>query len=105
GAAAVKLTSGSTGRPRGIVATAGKLRADARNIRAGMGVGPDDTCIAAVPLSHSYGMANVLLQLVLQGSSMMIVPGSLPELLAAALSIDEPAVFPGVPYLFEMLAR
>jgi long-chain acyl-CoA synthetase len=34
-----------------------------------------------------------------------MVPAALPELLAEALSIEEPAIFPGVPYLFEMLAR
>src|SRR5207249_4441328 len=83
----------------------GQLLADARHISAGMDISPDDVCISAVPLSHSYGMANVLLQLVLQGSSMLIVPGPLPELLAEALSIEEPAVFAGVPYLFEMLVR
>lgn len=105
GAALIKLTSGSTGRPRGIVATADQLLADARNISSGLSLSPDDVCIGAVPLSHSYGMAGVLLQLVLQASPMLIVPGPLPELLAEALSIEEPAVFPGVPYLFEMLAR
>jgi acyl-CoA synthetase (AMP-forming)/AMP-acid ligase II len=105
GAAVIKLTSGSTGRPRGIAATASQLLADARHISEGMGVGPDDVCVGAIPLSHSYGLSSLLLQLVLQGSPLLLVPGSLPELLAEALSIEEPAIFPGVPYLFEMLAR
>ena len=105
GTAVIKVTSGSTGSPRGIAATAGQLLADARHIAAGMHITSDDVCIAAISLSHSYGMANVLLQLVVQGSPMLIVPAPLPEPLAEALGLDEPAVFAGVPYLFEMMAR
>jgi acyl-CoA synthetase (AMP-forming)/AMP-acid ligase II len=105
GAAVVKLTSGSTGKPRGIAVTAGQLLADARHIIEGMGVGRDDVNIGAIPLSHSYGMDSLLMPLVIQGTPLLLVPAALPELLAEALSIDEPAIFPGVPYLFEMLAR
>jgi len=103
--ALVKLTSGSTGRPRGIAVTAAQLLADARHIATGMDITPDDVCIAAIALSHSYGMANILMQMVAQGSPMLIVPAPLPDMLAEALSIDEPSIFAGVPYLFELLAR
>jgi len=105
GVAVIKLTSGSTGRPRGIATTAAQLLADARHIAEGMGITRDDVCIAAIPLSHSYGMANILMQLVSQGSPILFVPSPLPDLLAEALSIEEPAVFAGVPYMFEMMGR
>jgi long-chain acyl-CoA synthetase len=103
--AVIKLTSGSTGRPRGIAMTASQLQADARHIAEGMGIAPDDVNVAAIPMSHSYGLSSLLLLLVTQGSPLSLVPLPLPDLLVEALSIERPAVFPGVPYLFDLLAR
>jgi acyl-CoA synthetase (AMP-forming)/AMP-acid ligase II len=50
-------------------------------------------------------MDSLLMPLVVQGTPLLLVPAPLPDLLAEALSIAEPAIFCGVPYLFEMLAR
>ncbi len=105
GAAYIKLTSGSTGRPRGVPATTAQLIADAGHIIEGMGVTPDLVNIAAISLSHSYGLASLVLPLVLQGSTLLLVPAAAGHPLARALSIEEPAFFPGVPVLYEMLAR
>ncbi|HKY31558.1 MAG TPA: class I adenylate-forming enzyme family protein [Candidatus Polarisedimenticolia bacterium] len=105
GCAVMKLTSGSTGRPRGIPCTARQLAADGRQIIAGMGLRPEDVNVAAVPLSHSYGLGSLVMPLVLHGSTLLVADPRVPETLARALSIEEPAVFPGVPYLFSMLAR
>lgn len=104
-AAVIKLTSGSTGRPRGIAVTGGQLLADAHHLIEGMRIGPDDVNIASIPMSHSYGMDSLLMPLVIQGTALLIVPAPLPDLLTEALSIDQPAIFPGVPYLFEILSR
>jgi len=105
GAAYVKLTSGSTGRPRGIAVTTGQLLADARHLIEGMAITPDLVNIGAIPLSHSYGLANLVLPLVVQGSRLLIVPAAAGHPLARALSIEEPAFFPGVPVLYDMLGR
>jgi len=105
GSAYVKLTSGSTGRPRGIPATASQLLADARHIIEGMDVAPDLVNIAAISLSHSYGLASLVLPLVIQGSPLLLVPAAAGQPLVRALSIDRPAFFPGVPVLYETLAR
>lgn len=103
--AVIKLTSGSTGRPRGIAVTGSQLLADTQHLIDGMGIRPDDINIAAIPMSHSYGMDSLLMPMVVQGTALQIVPAPLPELLTEALSIDQPAIFPGVPYLFEILSR
>jgi len=103
GAAVIKLTSGSTGSPRGIAVTAGQLLADAGHLIEAMGITSEDTNIAAIPLSYSYGFGNLVMPLVMQGSPILLVPSLAPEPLAAALSIDRPAIFPGVPLLFDVL--
>ncbi|MCI0658680.1 MAG: fatty acid--CoA ligase family protein, partial [Acidobacteria bacterium] len=105
GSAVVKLTSGSTGRPRGIAVGAAHLIADGRQILGGMGIGADDINLGVIPPTHSYGLGNLVMPLVLQGSPLLILRDPLPATLSSVLSLDEPCIFPGVPALFEMLAR
>ena len=56
GAAMLKLTSGSTGLPRATFTTEAQLIADGQQIATAMRIGPTDTQVAAIPLSHSYGL-------------------------------------------------
>jgi acyl-CoA synthetase (AMP-forming)/AMP-acid ligase II len=104
GVAVIKLTSGSTGRPRGIAVGAGHLLTDGLHIAGGLGIGAEDVNVGVVPGSHSYGLGNLILPLVLQGTPLLFAD-PLPAGLAEALSLGEPLVFPGVPALYEMLAR
>jgi len=105
GSAVVKLTSGSTGRPRGIAVGAAHLISDGRQIMNGMGIGADDVNLGVIPPAHSYGLGNLVMPLVLQGSPLLILRDPLPATLSGVLSIEEPCIFPGVPALFDMLAR
>jgi long-chain acyl-CoA synthetase len=102
--AVIKLSSGSTGRPRGIGVTAAQLLCDTEQILRGMGIGAEDWNIAAIPLSHSYGMGSILMPLVAQGNP-ILVTAPLPGPLSVALSAEEPAFFPGIPTLFEIFCR
>ncbi len=105
GCAIIKLTSGSTGGPRGIAVTASQLSADTRRLIRAMRLARGAVNVAAIPLSHSYGLSVLVMPLVLQGSPVLLVPSPLPDRLAAALSGGGPVNLPGVPYLFEMLLR
>ncbi|MCI0566677.1 MAG: acyl--CoA ligase [Acidobacteria bacterium] len=105
GTAVIKLTSGSTGRPRGIAVGAAHLIADGRQILRGMGIGADDVNLGVIPPAHSYGLGNLVMTLVLQGSPLLLLRDPLPATLSSVLSLPEPCIFPGVPALFEMLVR
>lgn len=105
GEAVVKLTSGSTGAPRGVLVTEAQLVAGGRQILESMEIRPRDVNVAAIPMSHSYGFDNLILPLALQGSPLAVARSRIPAHLAAALEIPEPCVFPGVPYLFDLLCR
>jgi len=105
GAAAVRLTSGSTGKPRGVVVTAEQLLADTRQITGTLGVRPNDTLVAAIPLGHAYGFGHILMSLVLQGTRPLLLEHPLPALLVEALSGPGPLVFPGTPYLFGLVMQ
>ena len=83
GIAILKLTSGSTGAPKAALTTEAQLIADATQIIAAMTVRPDDTQIAAVPVSHWYGLGNLMLPLLIQGTALVLrdsfVPHQLPD--------------------------
>jgi len=101
----IKLTSGTAGAPRGVATTAAQLVADAITILIGMRIHEQDVGIGVIPLSHSYGLSSLLMPLVIQGSPILITPSSVPGMFIEALAIEEPAFFPGVPYLYELATR
>jgi acyl-coenzyme A synthetase/AMP-(fatty) acid ligase len=82
GAAAVKLSSGTTGEPKGVIASAAALIADDEQLTRSMGLVAEDRIVAAIPLSHSYGLSSVVLPALRRGAP-LIFPGT--EGLFAAL--------------------
>jgi long-chain acyl-CoA synthetase len=101
GAAVLKLTSGSTGVPKAAITTEAQLIADATQIIAGMRIGPGDTQMAAIPLSHSYGMSVVLMPLLLQGTAIVMRESFVPAQLPLDAIACRARVFAGVPFMFQ----
>ena len=100
----VKLTSGSTGRPRALAFTHAQMLADGRQICATMGITPDDLNFAVIPLGHSYGLGNLVVPLLAQGTPLVCASAPLPHALAADIARWRPTVFPAVPALLRALA-
>jgi len=103
-AAVLKLTSGSTGVPKAILTGEAHLVADAERIIEEMGIRADDIQLAAIPLSHSYGIGNLLMPLLLQGTSMVLRDAFVPKQLMLDARAFHARVFPGVPYMFDYFA-
>ncbi|MEO8864476.1 MAG: fatty acid--CoA ligase family protein [Opitutaceae bacterium] len=101
----IKLTSGTTGLPRALPFTDDQLLADGRQVCAAMGITPRDVNLACVPLGHSYGLGNLVLPLLAQGTAMICGVPALPQALAAAIALWRPTVFPAVPALLRVLAE
>ena len=95
--AAVKLTSGSTGEPRGIVVPAAALVADDEQLTATMGLGAGDRLLAALPLSHSYGLSSLALPALRRGALLAVPDGRGPFDAFAAARAAEATFFPTVP--------
>ena len=100
----LKLTSGSTGRPRVLAFTAAQMAADARQVCATMGITPADVNLGCIPFGHSYGLGNLVLPLILQGTAVVSGVPVLPQALAAGIARWRPTVFPAVPALLRALA-
>jgi long-chain acyl-CoA synthetase len=101
----VKLTSGSTGEPKAPAFTAAQMIADGRQICATMGIKPKDVNLAVIPCGHSYGLGNLVMPLLLQGTSLVIAESPLPQAVAAGCARGRATVFPAVPAVLRALAR
>ena len=102
--AVLKLTSGSTGLPRAVAVGARQLAADTVQIMRTMGFGPGDVTAAAIPLTHSFGIGNCLVPLLLGGTPLAFPTCALPAALAHTLAAARVAHFPAVPAMVRTLA-
>lgn len=100
----VKLTSGSSGAPKGLAVTHDQMKADGRQICESMGIGPHDANLAAIPLGYSYGLGNIVVPLILQGTRVVCVSSALPHAVASDAVRFRPTVFPAVPPILGALA-
>jgi len=100
----VKLTSGSTGAPRALDFTHAQMLADGRQLCAAMGIGADDLNLAVIPLGHSYGLGNLVVPLLEQGSPVLCAASPFPQAIAEDCARWRPAVFPAVPVLLRALS-
>lgn len=100
----VKLTSGSTGTPRALTFSQDQMIADGRQVCASMGIRPDDLNLGVIPFGHSYGLGNIVVPLLVQGTPVLAASSPLPHVLAGDCARWKPTVFPAVPTLLRALA-
>lgn len=104
GAAALKVTSGSTGLPKATFTRESQLVADSIHITAAMGIRPGDTQIAVIPLSHAYGLGNLAIPTLIQGTAIVLRDAFVPQQVVADAAAYGARVFPGVPFMFAHFA-
>jgi len=104
GTAVLKLTSGSTGAPRAVAVSARHLAADTVQIMRTMGVRPGDVTLAAIPLTHSYGIGSCLVPAILLGTPLAFPSSALPGALVHTLAAAGVQHFPAVPAMIRALA-
>jgi long-chain acyl-CoA synthetase len=103
-AALVLYTSGSTGRPKGALLSHRAL-AIANQTWAGpvIGLREGDVLLAALPLSHAFGINSALFAPLLTGNTVALVERFVPEAVAALLDRLGVTVLPGVATMFRRL--
>jgi long-chain acyl-CoA synthetase len=101
----LKLTSGSTGAPRALAFTDAQMLADGRQICVSMKIAPGDVAFALVPFGHSYGLGNLVMPLLTQGTAMVCGTAALPHAIAADIARWAPTVFPAVPAVLHAMSE
>jgi long-chain acyl-CoA synthetase len=99
----LKLTSGSTERPKAVIASELHLINDGRHIIDAMDIRPEDVNLACIPLSHSYGVGNVLMPLLWQGTAVALRQSFSPSSFLSDVTTSGATVLPGVPFMFERI--
>ncbi|MBT9254455.1 non-ribosomal peptide synthetase [Phycicoccus sp. MAQZ13P-2] len=98
-------TSGSTGSPKLVRLSQRNLLANTAQVRAALGVRPDDVAALTLPLSYCYGLS-VLLSHLDAGASVLLTDRSVVDDCfweqARAAGVT---TIPGVPHTFELLER
>ena len=109
-------TSGSTDSYKRICCTQENLYWEARNFVETAGLCGSDTILCTVPLFHSYGIGNCLLDAAYLGATLVMLPpepdgeGAEPPFasrchrMAELLREEKVRFYPGVPYQFSVLA-
>jgi long-chain acyl-CoA synthetase len=100
----VKLTSGTTGAPRPLLFTHQQMLADGHQVSRTMDIRPTDLNIALIPFGHSYGLGNLVVPLLLNGTPCLCSSGALPHIIAAECERWKPTVFPAVPAMLRVLS-
>lgn len=100
-----KLTSGSTGKPKAILFRDSEMIADGLAVTRDMGITAEDINYAMIPFGHSYGLGNILMPLLLQGSACACSRGPLPRLAVQDMKEAGATVCPSVPAFFRALTE
>jgi long-chain acyl-CoA synthetase len=103
-------TSGSTDERKRLCCTQKNLYYEALNFVETMGLTAADNILCSIPLHHSYGLGNCLLDAVYAGSTLVLLENEDTPFAARCERVlqlirDESIQFyPGVPYQFQILA-
>jgi long-chain acyl-CoA synthetase len=111
GRALYLYTSGSTDTFKRLSCTQENLYYEAHNFVETVGLTAADTILCTIPLHHSYGLGNCLLDAVYAGSTLvMLEPDEVPfaarcTQVLELIRKERIRFYPGVPYQFQILAE
>jgi len=97
----LKLTSGTTAAPRAIRFRSEQLLTDCIQICETMGIGPNDRSFGVIPLSHSYGLNNLVTPLLVRGIPIVLSRDRMPRAVLDDLARTGATVFPGMPVFYQ----
>ena len=99
------LSSGSTGSPKIVCRSGRSLDAVSEQMCQSIGFQATDRVLVTVPFCHSYGLEHGLLAPLWAGATVQLCRGFDLPLVERELNRSAITVLPGVPSMFEMLAR
>jgi long-chain acyl-CoA synthetase len=105
GSGLMLLSSGTTGDPKIVMRDGPSLDAVACNVAIATRLTSDDCVLGMIPLCHSYGVEHGILAPTYAGCAVHLCQGFDTRVVLDQLATGTITVLPGVPSIFEMLAR
>ena len=102
-ACCIKTTSGTTGMLKPIFCKASHLLFDGIHILRTMKIKPTDRHLSLIPLGHSYGLGNLVMPLLLQGSSIVCISHFVPHQITSLIRKYQVTVLPSVPAIYKLM--
>lgn len=100
-AAMILYTSGTTGQAKGAFISHGALLCHTSVLAFhALRLGPDDTVLGALPLTHSFGCRMVMLSSMYAGGRAVLLPRFDPEIAMAVMRREQVSWLPAVPTMF-----
>ena len=97
----MKLTSGTTAAPRAIRFRSEQLVADCVQICETMGITDRDVNFGVIPVSHSYGLSNLITPLLVRGVPLVLSRDRMPRAVLDDLARTNATIFPGMPVFYQ----
>ncbi len=99
-----QYSSGSTGKSKKIIRTHANLVSEADNFCSTVNMTSDDKILCVVPLFHAHGFGNCMLASIHSGATLVILQDFNRRKVLKTIQAEQITVFPGVPFMFSILA-
>lgn len=103
--AVTMFSTGSTGRARRVTRSHLHLAAEARSVVSAMCIDNSDRVLGVAPFFHAYGLINGLLCPLISGSTIYVAAEFFPSDIGRLIEEGRLTGFPGVPFMFQLLAE
>lgn len=100
-----KVTSGSSGSPKVFYFKAGEAIADGARIIQAMDIRPDDVNLGLALWGHSYGLGNIVMPLLIQGTATTWGNAPWPHDIARSVERTRATILPSVPTALRALCE
>ncbi|MCJ9430136.1 acyl-CoA synthetase [Kordiimonas marina] len=97
-------TSGTTGQPKAVIQTFGMALANTINLGQPIDITSHDVTLNFLPLFHTAGINTHTMPVLMNGGTVMVMPGFDCDLLADLLESGRLTVFFGVPAVYQQLS-
>ena len=99
------FSTGTTGPAKRFARSQANLAHEAGHFTAALGLGPGDAILGVAPFFHAHGLGNCVLAALSSGAALVIEERFDPRTLVERIREERVTVFPGVPFMFRMLAE
>jgi long-chain acyl-CoA synthetase len=103
--AIIQYSTGSTGYPKRVTRSHANLIGEFTSVASVMRISSQERVLGVAPFFHSHGLMNSAILTLFAAGTLFIVPTFLPRDVAQLIERARITGFPGVPFMFDLLAE